>query len=94
MMNRTQQELTREQANVNHRAQRLFEDGYRLTVVSENPKTGNVYSITAPQGHSYTVDTLMMTCTCPYFETRKGLRCNPLIALTPFSFRTLHGADA
>lgn len=80
MMNRTQQEICREQANVNHRAQRLHEDGYRLTVVSDKPKTGKVYSITAPKGHSYTVDTLLETCTCPYFANR-----NPHVAEDPFA---------
>ena len=54
-------------ANVNDRAQRLFEDGYRI-----RPLDGNLHLIRSEQGATYTLDRSEQSCTCPFFEKHGG----------------------
>ena len=49
-------------ARVNERAARLFEDGYHACWSDEY-----VIEITNDEGTTYTVDTLLETCTCPFY---------------------------
>ena len=54
-------------ANVNARAQRLYEDGYRAEWLDEY-----VLEVTNEEGTGYEVDTLFETCTCPFYTERQG----------------------
>ena len=54
-------------ANVNERAGRLFEDGYRAEWLDEY-----VLEVTNEEGTPYEVDTLFETCTCPFYTERHG----------------------
>ena len=54
-------------ANVNDRAQRLFEDGYRIRSLD-----GNLYLIRSEQGATYTLGRSEQNCTCPFFEKHSG----------------------
>ena len=54
-------------ANVNDRAQRLFEDGYRIRSLD-----GNLYLIRSEHGATYTLDRAEKSCTCPFFEKHGG----------------------
>jgi hypothetical protein len=74
-------QLLREQANVNFRAQRLYEDGYRLEV-NTVPTSGPTYQITSPEGYTYEVDPLTKRCNCPYFTKR-----NEILKEDPFAER-------
>lgn len=54
-------------ANVNYRAQSLFEDGYRIRSLD-----GNLYLIRSEQGAVYTLDRSEQSCTCPFFTKNNG----------------------
>ena len=58
-------------ANVNHRAQRLYEDGYHAVWVEEPYEL----DMTNEEGTTYRLNVLFDYCTCPYWikhrETRK-----------------------
>jgi hypothetical protein len=54
-------------ANVNNRAQRLFEDGYRIRSLD-----GNLHLIRSEHGATYTLDRDEKSCTCPFFEKHCG----------------------
>lgn len=54
-------------ANVNNRAQRLFEDGYRIRSLD-----GNLHLIRSEHGATYTLDRDEKSCTCPFFEKHDG----------------------
>ena len=54
-------------ANVNDRAQRLFEDGYRIRSLD-----GNLHLIHSQNGATYTLDRAEQSCTCPFFEKHSG----------------------
>ena len=54
-------------ANVNDRAQRLFEDGYRIRSLD-----GNLHLIRSDHGATYTLDRAEQSCTCPFFEKHDG----------------------
>ena len=69
-------DTARQVANVHCRAQRLYEDGYTAVWIEE----GYELSITNEEGTSYTVNTLLETCTCPYWTTHQGKRqCKHLL---------------
>ena len=57
-------------ANVNDRAQRLFEDGYRIRSLD-----GNLHLIRSEHGATYTLDRSEQSCTCPFFEKNGGRYC-------------------
>jgi predicted nucleic acid-binding Zn finger protein len=54
-------------ANVNERAQRLFEDGYRTRCLSEN-----LHLICKRYGATYILDRAEKSCTCPFFTKHGG----------------------
>ena len=54
-------------ANVQARARRLFEDGYRAERLDEY-----TVEVTSPAGQSYEIDTLFETCTCPFYQKWRG----------------------
>lgn len=54
-------------ANVNARARRLFDDGYRARW-----KGTYVLEVRSPQGAAYRVDTLRRSCDCPFFRGHQG----------------------
>ena len=54
-------------ANVNERAQRLYQDGYHAAWLDEH-----TVEVTNDEGTSYEIDTLFETCTCPFYTERKG----------------------
>ena len=54
-------------ANVNDRAQRLFEDGYRIRSLDSN-----LHLIRSEHGATYTLDRAEKSCTCPFFEKHGG----------------------
>jgi predicted nucleic acid-binding Zn finger protein len=54
-------------ANVNDRAQRLFEDGYR----ARWNRTGRL-EVRSGKGASYLVDTEAGTCDCPFYRAHQG----------------------
>lgn len=54
-------------ANVNSRAQRLFEDGYRARWNG----TG-LLEIRSAKGAAYFVDTEAETCDCPFYRAHQG----------------------
>ena len=54
-------------ANVNDRAQRLFEDGYRIRYLDTHR-----YLIRSERGATYTLDRSEQSCTCPFFEKHGG----------------------
>ena len=54
-------------ANVNERAQRLYEDGYRIRRLDTHR-----YLIRSEKGGTYTVSSDESTCTCPFFEKHGG----------------------
>ena len=54
-------------ANVNDRAQRLFEDGYRIRSLDTHR-----YLIRSDHGATYTLDRAEKSCTCPFFEKHDG----------------------
>ena len=54
-------------ANVNDRAQRLFEDGYAVRSLD-----GNLHLIRSEHGATYTLDRAEKSCTCPFFEKHSG----------------------
>lgn len=53
----------RQQANVQFRAERLFQDGYTLTRIDED-----TLSIQNGEGTRYQVSTLFETCSCPFYQ--------------------------
>ena len=57
----------RQLANINERAQRLFEDGYRIRSLD-----GNLHLIHSEHGATYTLDRSEQSCTCPFFEKHDG----------------------
>ncbi len=57
----------RQLANVNKRAQRLFEDGYRIRSLD-----GNLYLIHTQHGATYTLNRAEGSCTCPFFTKNNG----------------------
>ena len=65
-------------ANVNARAQRLYDDGYRARWTG-----GSVLAVRNPQGVVYEVDAEAATCGCPFFQkycnsqTQSGCRRKP-----------------
>lgn len=62
-------------AAVGERAQRLYADGY-----AARWKDGTVLTVTNPKGEEYEVDTLLETCTCPFFTKGEGKRpCKHLL---------------
>ena len=65
-------ETARLLANMNHRAQRLFEDGYTLTRVDEWDVI-----ITSDDGNRYCVTTLFDSCDCKCYQKHK--RCKHVI---------------
>ena len=54
-------------ANVNDRAQRLFEDGYR----ARWGETGDL-EVRNGKGVAYLVDTQAGTCDCPFYRAHQG----------------------
>lgn len=54
-------------ANVNERAQRLFETGYRARW-----KSDALVEVTTPKKRVYEVDTDEQTCSCPFFVGHQG----------------------
>ncbi|WP_309709868.1 hypothetical protein [Armatimonas sp.] len=54
-------------ANVNERAQRLFEDGYRIRSLD-----GNLHLIRSEHGATYTLDRAEKSCTCPFYAKHGG----------------------
>lgn len=54
-------------ANVNARARRLFDNGYRARW-----KGTYVLEVRSPQGAAYRVDTLNGACDCPFFRGHQG----------------------
>lgn len=56
-------------ANVNARARRLFEDGYRARWHGKH-----LLVIRNQRGASYQIDTLRRTCDCPFFQAHEGRR--------------------
>ena len=54
-------------ANVNERAQRLFEDGYRIRSLDTHR-----YLIRSERGATYTLDCDEQSCTCPFFTKHGG----------------------
>ncbi len=54
-------------ANVNERARRLFDDGYRARW-----RGTYVLDIRSPQGAAYRLDTLNGSCDCPFFRGHQG----------------------
>ena len=60
-------------ANVNARAGRLFEDGYRARWAGPH-----LLAIRSARGASYLVDTQAGTCDCPFF-TRGGHPCKHIL---------------
>ena len=54
-------------ANVNERAQRLYEDGYRIRCLDAHR-----YLIRSDKGGTHTVDREAHTCSCPFFEKHGG----------------------
>ena len=68
---------TRELANVNTRAQRLFTDGYKISTPNGYPA---FRELTSPEGVTYSVDTIFETCSCPYFTKNEGKKmCKHLL---------------
>ena len=62
-------------ANVNARAARLYEDGYRARWRGKD-----VLGVYAPRGACYPVDTAAGTCGCPFFRAHEGrLPCKHLL---------------
>jgi hypothetical protein len=56
-------------ANVQERANRLFEDGYRARWIDSS-----LVEIHSPKGETYEIDTDARTCGCPFFEKGKAQR--------------------
>ena len=54
-------------ANVNDRAQRLFEDGYRIRSLDSN-----LHLIRSEHGATYTLDRSEQSCTCPFYAKHGG----------------------
>lgn len=54
-------------ANVNERARRLFDDGYRARW-----QGGRVLEVRNGRGGTYRVDTAHDTCDCPFFRGHQG----------------------
>lgn len=61
-------------ANMNHRAQRLFEEGYSITREDEHDVV-----ITNDEGKRYYISTLFGSCTCKCYDNHK--RCKHLLGL-------------
>ncbi len=69
-------DTAREVANVNHRAQRLYVDGYTAVWIEE----GYELAIRNEEGTTSQVDVLCETCTCPYWTGHGGKReCKHLL---------------
>jgi predicted nucleic acid-binding Zn finger protein len=58
---------TRLLANVNARAQRLFESGYRADWLDDH-----LVEVTSPRGETYEIDTVSASCSCPFFVKHQG----------------------
>jgi hypothetical protein len=56
-------------ANVNERAQRLYNDGYRARWIDSS-----LVEVASPSGETYQIDTDARTCDCPFFEKGKAQR--------------------
>lgn len=54
-------------ANVNARARRLFDDGYRACW-----RGTHSLEVRSPRGTVYRVDTLRRACDCPFFAAHQG----------------------
>jgi hypothetical protein len=54
-------------ANVNARAQRLFEEGYRARWIN-----GSVLAVRSPGNTVYRLDVGAATCECPFFQKHTG----------------------
>lgn len=61
-------DIARLVANVNHRAEHLFEDGYHAVWEEE----GYTLDVTNEEGTTYQVNTLFETCTCPFWTEHRG----------------------
>ena len=55
-------------ANVNARAQRLFEDGYRARWAADR----RTVEVRNHRGSAYRLDTAAGTCECPFFQRHGG----------------------
>ncbi len=58
------------QARVLQRALYLWQDGYDYDAVTELQAVA-YYLVHSPEGKTYTVDPLIGTCDCPFFEEHK-----------------------
>jgi predicted nucleic acid-binding Zn finger protein len=54
-------------ANVNARAKRLFENGYRADRLDDH-----LIEVTSPQGETYEIDTVSGVCSCPFYRKHQG----------------------
>jgi predicted nucleic acid-binding Zn finger protein len=54
-------------ANVNARAKRLFEYGYRAERLDDH-----LIEVTSPQGETYEIDTVSGVCSCPFYQKHQG----------------------
>lgn len=54
-------------ANVNTRAKRLFQDGYRADWLDDH-----LLEIATPGGEAYEIDTIAATCSCPFYQKHQG----------------------
>lgn len=69
-------DTARQVANVNHRAQRLYEDGYHAVWVEEPDEL----DVTNEEGTTYRLNVLFDYCTCPYWmEHRQTRQCKHLL---------------
>ena len=63
-------------ANVNHRAQRLYEDGYHAVWVEEPYEI----DVTNEEGTTYRVNDLFESCSCPFWRKHRWARqCKHLL---------------
>ena len=54
-------------ANVNSRAEKLFENGYRADWLDEH-----LVEVISPNGETYEIDTVAAACSCPFFTKHQG----------------------
>jgi predicted nucleic acid-binding Zn finger protein len=55
-------------ANIHKRAARLYANGYRVRPTDDE----NIFEVDSPTGSIYLVNTLLQTCTCPFFVNYEG----------------------
>lgn len=69
-------DIARLVANVNHRAQRLFEDGYTAVWTNEPFEL----DVTNEEGTTYVVNDLFECCSCPFWMKHRWARkCKHLL---------------